>query len=215
MEYLLWCSSMGLTVPFTRGSLAWRSSGCVACRLPGCKEEKLLFYGGSTPVCCILAVNFLLRGRALLHIRLYCFSIDLQGRNYHFDIFFLRHSWILWIRSICYYPLLFDFILPLKCQGVWDGRRARLVCCGVNVQTYNLSQKQLNMVMDSMIWSGSVTYHLPSFVERGNGGVTRVQCSEFFERGLFCTSSLHMFDHRLFWHCKAFLDVEKRLRPGF
>ena len=54
----------------------------VACRLPGCKEEKLLFCGGSTPVCCILAVNFLLRGRALLHIRLYCFSIDLQGRNY-------------------------------------------------------------------------------------------------------------------------------------
>ena len=82
--------------------------------------------------------NFLLRGRALLHIRLYCFSIDLQGRNYHFDIFFLRHSWILWIRSICYYPLLFDFILPLKCQGVWDGRRAGLVWCGVNVQTADL-----------------------------------------------------------------------------
>jgi len=193
MEYLLWCSSMGLTVPFTRGSLAWRSSGCVACRLPGCKEEKLLFCGGSTPVCCILAVNFLLRGRALLHIRLYCFSIDLQGRNYHFDIFFLRHSWILWIRSICYYPLLFDFILPLNCQGVWDGRRARLVCYDVNVQTYNLSQKQLVMVTDSMIWSGSVTYHLPRFVERGNGGVTRVQCSEFFDRCLFRTSSFLLY----------------------
>ena len=163
--------------------------------------------------------NFLLRGRALLHIRLYCFSIDLQGRNYHFDIFFLRHSWILWIRSICYYPLLFDFILPLKCQGVWDGRRARLVWCGVNVQTYNLSQRQLNIVMGSMIMKWQC--HLPPSEFCGKGqcrcvtSPLRVQCSEFFYRCLFRTRSLLMFNHRLFWHCKAFLDVEKRLRPGF
>ena len=132
---MLWSSGMWLAVPFTRGSMVWSSSGShVAFRDARRKSCSFVEEGPLS----ILAVTFLLRGRALLHIRLYCFSIDLQGCNYHFDIFFLRHSWILWIRSICYYPLLFDFILPLKCQGVWDGRRARLVWCGVNVQTADL-----------------------------------------------------------------------------
>ena len=71
------------------------------------------------------------------------------------------------------------------------------------LQTYNLSQKKLDMVMGSMIMKRQC--HLPpsEFCGKGqwtplNGGVTRVQCSEFFDRGLFCTSSLLMFDHRLF-----------------
>ena len=54
----------------------------VACRLPGCKEESCSFVEEG-PLS-ILAVTFLPRGRALLLIRLYCFSTDLQGRNYHF-----------------------------------------------------------------------------------------------------------------------------------
>ena len=79
-------------------------------------EEKLRFCGGRTPVYCVLAVNFMLRGRALLQIRLYCFSTDLQGRNndYHLDIFFLRHSWILWIRSF----VIILFCLILYCHWI-------------------------------------------------------------------------------------------------
>ena len=79
-------------------------------------EEKLRFCGGRTPVYCVLAVNFLLRGRALLQIRLYCFSTDLQGRNndYHLDIFFLRHSWILWTGLF----VIILFCLILYCPWI-------------------------------------------------------------------------------------------------
>ena len=50
---------------------------------------------------------------------------------------------------------------------VGDGRCAGLVCCGVGVRTFSISRGRRDMVMESVIWGGGVTYHLSHIEEDG------------------------------------------------